>query len=186
MTLTTAPAPATTSTGAPLPLVALPQAELLTVSTFDMPLIRDALGEGVHFKPLRLDIENGEWVVLATFTPGASIPLHYHTGVVDAWTISGCWFYKEYPDQPQTAGCYLFEPGSSVHSLTCPETNTEDTVVLFRVSGANINFTDDGQFHSILDAALISHLTSTLSEEQKLGPISYIGGGAAGHTNGGA
>jgi hypothetical protein len=123
--------------------------------------------------------------VLATFAPGARIPLHYHTGTVDAWTISDSWHYSEYADQPQTAGSYLFEPRSSVHTLACPDSNTEDTVVLFRVSGANINFTDDGQFHSILDAALIAHLTGTLSAAQKLGPMTYISGGAAGpHTEG--
>ncbi len=150
------------------------------------PLIRDALGPGVHFQPLRVDIENGEWVVLATFAPGARVPLHYHTGVVDAWTLSGSWHYYEYPDQPQTAGSYLFEPGSSVHTLACPDANSEDTVVLFRVSGANVNFTDDGQFHSILDAALVAHLTDSLAAEQNLGPITYISGGAAGCANRGA
>jgi hypothetical protein len=50
------------------------------------------------------------------------------------------------------------------------------------VVGANINFTEDGQFHSILDAALIRHLTDTLSAERNLGAINYIGGGAAGFT----
>lgn len=179
MTATTAPGPATTSTGAALPLVALPQSELLTVNANEIPLIRDALGEGVHFKPLRLDMEIGEWVVLATFAPGARIPLHYHTGAVDAWTISGSWHYFEYPDQPQTAGSYLYEPGASVHTLVCPDPNTEDTVVLFRVCGANVNFTDDGQFHSILDAALITHLTGTLAGEQRLGSVDYISGGTA-------
>jgi 2,4'-dihydroxyacetophenone dioxygenase len=178
----TAPAPATTSTGALLPLVALPQSELLTVNEKDLPLVRDALGPGVHFKPLRLDIEVGEWVVLATFEPGARIPLHYHTGAVDAWTISGSWYYVEYPDQVQTAGSYLYEPGASVHTLACPESNTEDTVVLFRVTGANVNFNDDGSFHSILDAALITHLTGTLSADQNLGTINYLAGGAVTYT----
>ncbi len=181
MTVTIAPAPATTTTGSPLPLVALTQRELLTVDANDIPLVRDAMGDGVHFKPMRLDIENGEWVVLATFAPGARIPLHYHTGAVDAWTISGCWRYQEYADQPQTAGSYLFEPGSSVHTLECPESNTEDTVVLFRVSGANVNFTDNGKFHSILDAASICQATTVMAEEQNLGPITYIGGGAVGY-----
>ncbi|MEU9356728.1 2,4'-dihydroxyacetophenone dioxygenase family protein [Streptomyces sp. NPDC048301] len=179
---TPAPAPATTVTGAPLPVVALPQGELLTVNDKDLPLIKDALGPGVHFKPLRLDLENGEWVVLATFAPGASIPMHYHTGTVDAWTMSGSWHYIEYPDQPQTAGSYLFEPGASVHTLTTPASNTEDTVVLFRISGANVNFNEDGTFHSVLDAALVRHLTDTLSEAQGLGPVNYIGGGAADFT----
>ena len=182
MPLTTAPAPATTSSGAVLPLVALPQGELLTVNAKYIPTIRNALGLGVHFQPLRLDIENGEWVVLATFEPGETVPLHYHTGVAEVFTMSGRWHYLEYPNQPQTAGSYLYEPGSSVHTFITPTDNTEDTVILVRVVGANINFTEDGQFHSILDAALIRHLTDTLAAEQNLGALSYIGGGAAGFT----
>jgi quercetin dioxygenase-like cupin family protein len=182
ITRTTAPAPASTSSGAALPLVALPQGELLTVNEKNIPTVHNALGPGVHFQPLRLDIENGEWVVRATFGPGASVPLHYHTGAAEVFTLSGRWHYREYPNQPQTAGCYLYEPGSSVHTFITPADNTEDTVILVRVIGANINFTEDGQFHSILDAALLRHLTDTLSAEQHLGEINYIGGGAAGFT----
>lgn len=178
--------PRTTSTGAPLPFVALPQSELLTVNANDIPLLRDALGPGVNAKVLRLDIENGEWVVLATFAPGARLPLHYHTGAVNAWTISGCWNYVEHADQPQTAGSYLYEPCGSVHTLEVPESNTEDTVVLYVVSGSNVNFTEDGQFHSILDATLISHLAATLPAAQNLDPLTYISGGAAFSTNGNA
>jgi hypothetical protein len=44
------------------------------------------------------------------------------------------------------------------------------------------HFTEDGQFHSILDAALLRHLTDTLSAEQSRGAINYIGGGAADFT----
>lgn len=176
------PAPATTSNGTALPLVALPQGELLTVNTNEMPLILDALGPGVHFKPLRLDLELGEWVVLATFAPGVELPLHYHTGAVDALTLTGSWHYVEYPKQAQTAGSYLYEPGASVHTLKVPDDNTEDTTVLFRVTGANINFNQDGTFHSILDAALIAHLTSALGEAQGHGEVRYIGGGAADFT----
>lgn len=180
MTLSTAPAPVATSSGAPLPLVALPQGELLTVNAKDIPTVRNALGAGVHFQPLRLDLEAGEWVVLATFEPGASVPLHYHTGVAEVYTLAGQWNYLEYPEQPQVAGSYLYEPGASVHTFITPETNTEDTVILVRVVGANINFTEDGQFHSILDAALIRHLTDTLAVEQNLGAVPYVGGGEAG------
>jgi quercetin dioxygenase-like cupin family protein len=182
MTLTTAPVAASTSSGAALPLVALPQRELLTVNETNIPMVRNAVAPGVHVKPLRLDIENGEWVVRATFEPGATIPLHYHTGTAEVFTLSGRWHYLEYPNQPQTAGSYLYEPGSSVHTFITPADNTEDTVILVRVIGANINFTQDGQFHSILDAALLHHLTDTLSAEQHLGAINYIGGGAAAFT----
>ena len=55
-------------------------------------------------------------------------------------------------------------------------------MILVRVIGANINFTEDGQFHSILDAAVLRHLTDTLSAEQDLGAVTYIGGGAAAFT----
>jgi quercetin dioxygenase-like cupin family protein len=182
MTPTPTPAPASTSSGAALPLVALPQRELLTVNEKNIPMVRNAVAPGVHVQPLRLDIENGEWVVRATFAPGATIPLHYHTGVAEVFTLSGRWHYREYPHQPQTAGSYLYEPGSSVHTFITPADNTEDTVILVRVIGANINFTEDGQFHSILDAALLRHLTDTLSAEQHLGTINYIGGGATGFT----
>src|SRR5262245_13644554 len=98
MTLTVEPEIMTTSSGALLPLVALPQGELLTVNEANLPLIHDALGEGVHFKPLRLDMEAGAWVVLATIAPGASLPLHYHTGIAEGYTLSGCWHYLEYPE----------------------------------------------------------------------------------------
>jgi len=180
MPMMVAPGPMTTSSGAVLPVVALPQGELLTVNEHNIPLVRDALGPGVHFKPLRLDMETGCWVVLATFAPGSKVPLHYHTGIAEVYTLSGRWHYLEHPNQPQTAGSYLFEPGGSVHTFICPESNTEDTVILVRVEGANINFSEDGQFHSVLDAVLIRHLSAALAAAQGLGPLNYIGGGAAG------
>ena len=77
----------------------------------------------------------------------------------------------------QTAGSYLYEPGGSVHTFVCPDTNTEDSVLLVRVEGANINFGNDGQNHSILDAAFF--LTPQLAEAQVLGTIDYIVSGAA-------
>ena len=182
MTLTAAPAPVSTSSGAPLPVVALPQGELLTVNEADIPLVKDTLGPGIHVQPLRLDLEAGCWVVLAKFEPGTQVPLHYHTGIAEVYTLSGSWHYLEYPDQPQVAGSYLYEPGGSAHTFVCPETNTEDTVIFVRVEGANINFTEDGRFHSVLDATMIRHLAGALAEQQNLGPLNYIGGGAAGFT----
>jgi 2,4'-dihydroxyacetophenone dioxygenase len=144
MTLTVEPAPMTSSSGALLPLVALPQGELLTVNE-----------------------EN--------------IPLHYHTGIAEGYTLSGSWHYLEYPDQLQTAGSYLYEPAGSVHTFVCPESNTEDTVIFIRVEGGNVNFTEDGQFHSILDSVTIRHLTATLADARGLRPVNYLGGGAAGY-----
>ncbi|MEA2347700.1 MAG: 2,4-dihydroxyacetophenone dioxygenase [Thermoleophilaceae bacterium] len=182
MSISTAPVPAATSSGSPLPIVSLPQAGLLTVNETDVPRIENALGEGIHFKPLRLDLENNEWVVLATFEPGAEIQIHYHTGPAEVYTLQGRWMYKEYQDQPQTPGSYLYEPGGSVHTFFAPADNTEDTIIFVRVAGSNINFSEDGSFHSILDAISLRHITDTLSAEQGLGEVRYLRGGEAGYT----
>ncbi len=104
MTATVSPGMATTGSGAPLPVVALPQGELLTVNIDQIPLLKDLVAPGIHVQPLRLDPERGEWVFLATLAPGCELPLHYHTGPAQVWTIQGRWEYKEYPDQPQVGG----------------------------------------------------------------------------------
>ena len=177
--MTTHPSPTfvQTTSGTVLPLVAMPQTELIALNVEDLPLIKDALGPGVSAKLLRLDIESNTWVVLATFAPGVVIPIHYHTGVAEAYTLAGRWLYKEYPGQPQTAGSYLYEPGGSVHTFYTPEDNTEDTVVLIRVTGANVNFTEDGQLHSILDAVSIQWLAEAAAA-QGLEGLRYIQGSA--------
>lgn len=175
----TAPEPASTSTGAALPLVALPQTDLLTVNETETPWLADAFGQGIRIKPLRLDIEAGVWVILVAFAPGSSVPLHYHTGEAEVYTLSGRWNYREYPDQPQTAGSFLYEPSGSVHTLDVPADNTEDTLMLVRVGGANVNFNDDGSFNSILDATALVFLTDLFAEQLQLDTVRYIRGGAA-------
>jgi 2,4'-dihydroxyacetophenone dioxygenase len=180
MTAPTRPGISTTRTGAPLPLVAMPQDELLTVNIDQIPVLRDAMGPGINIQPLRLDVEKGQVVLLATLAPGCELPIHYHTGTAEVWTFSGCWKYAEYPDQPQTAGSYLYEPGGSVHSFYCPEDNTEDTVVLLWMEGAQIGFNDDGTLAHINDATSITYVTETVSEAQGTGPVPYIHGGAGG------
>ena len=185
MTASLSPGIATTGSGAPLPVVALPQGELLTVNIDQIPLLKDLVAPGIHVQPLRLDLERGEWVFLATLAPGCELPLHYHTGPAQVWTIQGRWEYKEYPTQPQVAGSYLYEPGGSVHTFFCPEDNTEDTVVLLWMEGAQINFDEDGKLVSINDATAIQFITEKVSVEQGTGPVNYIhGGGAAVVANG--
>lgn len=182
----TAPTPVTTTSGSPLPFVALPQTELLTVNDKELPWLEDSLGQGIKLKPLRLDVEAGVWVVLASFKPGSSVPLHYHTGEAEVFTLSGRWNYAEYPDQPQTAGSYLFEPAGSVHTLLVPADNTEDTLMLVRVRGANVNFNEDGTLHSILDTTALVFLTDMFSVQLGIEDMAYIRGGEAGMTRAGA
>ena len=180
MTATLSPGVATTGSGAPLPVVALPQGELLTVNIDQIPMFKDLVGPGIHIQPLRLDLERGEWVFLATLAPGCELPLHYHTGPAQVWTIQGRWEYREYPDQPQTAGSYLYEPGGSTHTFFCPEDNTEDTVALAWIEGAQVSFNEDGTFHSVMDAVAVQYAVQTAAAAQGIGPVPYILGGANG------
>ncbi|MFJ9712875.1 2,4'-dihydroxyacetophenone dioxygenase family protein [Streptomyces sp. NPDC101234] len=166
-----------------VPVASLPQTELLTVNVNEIPVLKDSLGPGIDFQPLFLDPEIGVWVIIGTFAPGVELPIHLHTGPVHGYTLKGEWIYKEYPDQPQTAGSYLYEPASSVHTFAVPETTTEPTVVLFIVYGANVGFTDEGQFHSVLDAVSVQKLTEHCAQAQGLGAIKYLTGGTAKYTD---
>jgi 2,4'-dihydroxyacetophenone dioxygenase len=175
---TNAPGPVSSLSGVPLPLVALPQAELLSVNQNEIPVLVDAFGPGIHFQPLRLDLERNEWVAIARFDPGTSMPMHYHTGPVEIWTLSGLWQYVEYPNEPQTGGSYLYEPGGSVHTLMVPDDCTEPAVQIVRAVGALVNFNEDGTFHSVLDALTVRHVTDTVSAERGL-KTPFIDGGFA-------
>jgi 2,4'-dihydroxyacetophenone dioxygenase len=179
MTATITPGIASTGAGARLPLVALPQDRILTVNIDQIPLLKEAAGPGIHIQPLRIDPGRGELVMMVTLAPGCELPMHYHTGTAEVYTLSGRWEYREYPDQPQIAGSYLYEPAGSVHTFVTPEDNTEDTVVLWWMQGAQVSFNEDGTFHSLTDAVTLQYLTETVAAEQGAGPVPYIHGGAA-------
>ena len=67
-------------------------------------------------------------------------------------THSGSWYYKEYPDQINRAGSYLYEPAHSIHTLLVSEDNTEDTEVWFAIYGCNVNIDEGGSILGIVDA----------------------------------
>lgn len=113
------------------------------------------IGDGSKVQLLRVDLANGVWVVRTIFKAGSTIQTHKHTGHVDAFTRSGSWYYLESPDAVNTAGSYLYEPAGSVHTLHCPESNTEDTDVCFTIHGANLNLDKDGNVETVIDAHAI-------------------------------
>ena len=168
----------TTTSGAPLPLPALPQDKLLSVNIEQIPLIKDVF-PGMHIRPLRLDPERGEWVFMAVLVPGCTLPVHYHTGTAQAYTLSGCWKYREYPDQPQTAGCYLYEPAGSAHMFYCPEDNTEDTVVIAWIEGAQVGFNEDGTFHGSMTRSRSSTRSRPSRRSGGIERVSATSGAAA-------
>ncbi len=157
-----------------LPTTITVQGQLLTINTNDVPFIKDVLTEGIDVQPLYLDAEVGIWVLRVIFAPGVTLPKHFHTGTVHLWTISGCWHYLEYPDQKQTAGCYLFEPGGSIHTFHTPADNTEPTDTFMVVTGSNVNYDEDDNLVGILDAGWIAEAVKVASVEQGLGEAHFI------------
>jgi 2,4'-dihydroxyacetophenone dioxygenase len=157
-----------------LPSVIHHQDKLLTLNTNDLPILRDSVAPGVDIQPLFLDPQNGVWVLRVLFAPGVTLPNHFHTGAVHGFTLSGKWYYTQYPDQPQTAGSYLYEPGGSIHQFRTPADNTEPTETLFVVTGANINFDDNNNYHSIMDAGMIVKMVEALAKAQGHGKARYI------------
>jgi quercetin dioxygenase-like cupin family protein len=156
-----------------LPETITHQAFLLTLDTTKLPVVRNAL-PGVDVYPLFLDPENGVWVLRARFAPGVTLPTHFHTGSVHFYTLSGSWSYLEYPGQKQTAGCYLYEPGGSIHTFHVPADATEHADGVMVVTGANINFDAGGNYVNTMDAGWIEQAVVAAAKSQGLGVPRYI------------
>ncbi|MEQ9143053.1 MAG: 2,4'-dihydroxyacetophenone dioxygenase family protein [Parvibaculaceae bacterium] len=138
--------------------------EAIHIGESDLPFVD--LGDGSTLQLLQVDLNQGLWVVRTKFKPGYKVDKHYHTGSVFAVTLSGSWYYKEYPDYVNTKGSYLYEPAHSVHTLTVSEDNTEDTEVWFAIYGANINVDEDGNVIGIVDAQSILAAYRALCQAQ--------------------
>ena len=159
--------------------MALPEAfthqdKLLTVSTSAGKFLEGLLHPGIKAYPLYLDPYNGTWVLRVKFAPGVTLPLHFHTGTVHLYTMSGSWYYTEHPDQVQKAGDYMYEPGGSVHEFNTPASNTEDTDTFMVVSGTNVNFDAAGNFLGMMDAGMIKMWVDQAIKDQACDRMSYI------------
>ena len=155
-----------------LPDVINHQDFLLTLNTDQQPVIKDVVPgiPGVDIYPLFLDVENGTWVIRAKFKPGVTLPKHFHTGTVHFYTLAGCWHYLEYPEQKQTAGSYLYEPGGSIHTFHVPEDSAEGADGFMVVSGTNVNFDADGNYVNCMDAGWIEQAIIAVAKEQGVVP----------------
>lgn len=107
------------------------------------------LGDGSKLKVIMIDAAQQLWIIENVFAAGYEVQRHRHTGPVYAYTTSGAWRYKEYPDINR-AGSFLFEPADSVHTLQVLE---DDTHVWFQIYGSNLNLDDDDEVDSISDGA---------------------------------
>ncbi len=124
--------------------------EAILIEEQDLPWVE--LPDGSGLKVLQVDLNQNVWIVKNRFKPGFSIDTHYHSGAVYAFTDSGEWYYKEYPNSINKSGSFLFEPAHSVHTLTVSSDATEDAIVSFVVFGSNVNVDSEGNVVSIVDA----------------------------------
>jgi len=138
----------------------------------ELPFV--ALGDGTHLQLLQVDVEAGLWVIRTKFEPGVVVPTHKHTGEEFAFTRSGSWKYREYPEVNR-AGSYLYEPAGSVHTLTVPEENDDLTDVWFAIYGANLNLDAEGNVEMVIDAGLVRDTYFALCEAEGLGRPPVIG-----------
>jgi 2,4'-dihydroxyacetophenone dioxygenase len=93
--------------------------------------------EGVWFQPCHFNVTSGGFSVIAKALPGAIIGTHYHVGTVQAWTISGHWYYLEH-DWVAKPGTFVFEPAGGMHTLVIPKDSPGPMITLFVVTGAQI------------------------------------------------
>ncbi|AOS98671.1 hypothetical protein AUP74_03305 [Microbulbifer aggregans] len=138
--------------------------EAVLLQEADLPWV--SLPDGSFLQVLHIDLNQNLWVIRSRFKPGFCVDTHYHTGPVFAFTKSGEWFYKEYPDKINKAGSYLFEPAHSVHTLTVADDATEEADVWFAIFGSNVNIDDDGNVTSVLDAKTVMNLYRALCEAE--------------------
>src|SRR5690606_30242161 len=120
-----------------LPSTFTHQDTLLSVNTNEHPFLKSLAGHpGIDVFPLFIDPYNGVWMMRARFKPGVTLPLHFHTGSVHLYTMSGCWYY------------------------------TEDTDFIFMVTGANVNFLPEGDYAGMLDAGALKGWVDLAIKEQ--------------------
>ncbi|MEE8294206.1 MAG: 2,4'-dihydroxyacetophenone dioxygenase family protein [Sphingomonadales bacterium] len=115
----------------------------------DLPFVE--MAQGISYQLLEVDFEKDIWVTRMRFYPGVSIPPHKHTGEVLAFTVSGAWKYREYPDTYRK-GSYVHEPEGSTHTLEIPSENQGVTDIIFFNFGENINFDSGGKVDYVMDA----------------------------------
>ncbi len=138
----------------------------------DLPWV--GLGDGSELQLLQVDLHQGLWVVRTRFQPGYQVTTHYHTGSVFAVTLSGSWYYNEYPEYVNTAGSYLYEPAHSLHTLKVSDDNEGMTDVWFAIYGANVNLDEDGEVVGITDAQSILAAYRSRCETEGVSPAGVI------------
>ena len=79
---------------------------------------QQAIFPGVEYKTLMMDAEAGLMTVLMRMAPGASLPDHEHTMIEQTYVLEGRLVDQDGECGP---GDFVYRPGGSRHSASCPE-----------------------------------------------------------------
>ncbi len=160
----------------PVPMHGLTEA--MHIGENDLP--HADIGDGSTLQLLQVDLNLGLWVVRTRFQPGYQVTKHYRTGSVFAVTLSGSWYYLEYPEYVNRTGSYLYEPAHSVHTLKVSDDNDDVTDVWFAIYGANVNVDEQGEVVGITDAQSVLASYRALCDAQGLDHSGVIVNGVRG------
>lgn len=95
-----------------------------------------------HFKPLRFDLNTGNWIYLFRIQSNKTLSRHRHTGgSVIGYNLQGQWWY-EGRNWVANPGSFIFEPPGDVHTLI---TGNEEVITLFILGGALQYFDEENQ-----------------------------------------
>lgn len=114
------------------------------VSTEAIPWV--PLAPGKWFRPIRF-FDRG-WSQLLRLAPGAGVPLHRHTGPVEALVLTGR--RRLDTGEVQGPGDHTYEPTGTVDAWYA--VGEEDCVVHLRLEGACEFIDESGEVVSVLDA----------------------------------
>ncbi|WP_084419764.1 2,4'-dihydroxyacetophenone dioxygenase family protein [Henriciella litoralis] len=121
-----------------------------------------SLGNGAHYRLLRVSPETGHFSIILKLDAGGMFAGHYHLGAGEFLMLKGELKYK---DSTAKAGDWGYEPLGAVHA----DTNVEMETELLFIGYGPIAFTgEDGSIAQILDAKLLSDVA-----EGKIQPVSF-------------
>ena len=122
MTAPVSPGMFRTNSGVPLPLVALPQGELLTVNIDQIPLLKDLWAPASTSSRCAWTPKRDRWVFLATLAPGCVLPLHYHTGTAEVYTFRAAGGTPSTPTSRRPRAPTCTSPAARCTPSTAPRT----------------------------------------------------------------
>lgn len=124
-------------------------------------------GDGIEFKPLRLNLATGEWVNLLRVRRAGRVSRHRHLGAVEGFLLSGSWHYLEH-DWVARAGDFVFEAPGDVHTLEV--LGEEEMVTLFSIHGPLEYLDEDDRVVSVETAETKRRRYHDYCAEQGLPP----------------